>query len=259
MAKDDHITLGQMATILGRVDDELDGVQEQIEKTDKENDAALAAHIADRDNPHGLSAENIGAVPAGRKINGKTLDKDINLSAADLGIDSAEDADAAVSAHNTSDSSHGDIRELITGLADWLNALDDSEDEAMDQLSELVAVIKANRSNIQNLANELNSMAAGMDELSSAAVTIPVSSWKTNSDSVTVAAGLAYYADVTVSGLTETDMVDTVLDYGSLEIARSCQMSGTCNSQNGYIRYYAAQMPAAGMTATVYIHKGADE
>lgn len=259
MATNDHITLGQMATILGRVDKELDGVQDQIQQTDKENDAALAAHIADKDNPHGLDAEDVGAVPASRKINGKSLDEDINLSAADLGIDSAEDADAAVSAHNTSDAAHGDIRELITGLADWLNALDDSTDESMDQMSELVSIIKANRDNIQTLAGELNAMASGMDELSSAAITIPVSAWKGNTDAVTVAAGLAYYADVAVSGLTESDMVDTVLDHGSLEIARSCQMSGTCDSQAGSIRYYAAQIPAAGMTATVYIHKGADE
>lgn len=56
-----------------------------------------------------------------------------------------EYANNAISAHNTSTVAHSDIRELINGLTSRLNTLADSDDTTLDQLSEIVAYIKSNK------------------------------------------------------------------------------------------------------------------
>ncbi|MBR2181462.1 MAG: hypothetical protein IJ949_06185 [Oscillospiraceae bacterium] len=62
-----------------------------------------------------------------------------------------EHADNAVSGHNTDAEAHSDIRGLISELTRRLNALADSDDTTLDQLSELVAYIKNNRSLIDSV------------------------------------------------------------------------------------------------------------
>lgn len=54
-------------------------------------------------------------------------------------------ADNAVIKHNASDESHGDIRNLLSDLSERINAVLDSDDETLDELSEIVAYIKSNR------------------------------------------------------------------------------------------------------------------
>ena len=66
-------------------------------------------------------------------------------SAADVGADAAGTASGAVAAHNTSGAAHADLRALIEGLNNRLNALADSDDTTLDQLSEIVAYIKSNK------------------------------------------------------------------------------------------------------------------
>ena len=58
---------------------------------------------------------------------------------------------AELSAHNTSNSAHNDIRLLIQGLTDRLNTLADSDDETLDQMSEIVAYIEDNRDLIESI------------------------------------------------------------------------------------------------------------
>lgn len=74
---------------------------------------------------------------------------------------------ADISAHNTSTTAHTDIRSLITSLTTRLNALADSDDTTLDQMSEIVAYIKKNKSlidgvttskvNVSDIANNLTS------------------------------------------------------------------------------------------------------
>lgn len=45
----------------------------------------LSTHVADKSNPHEVTAGQVGAVPATRKVNGKALNVDITLTAADVG------------------------------------------------------------------------------------------------------------------------------------------------------------------------------
>lgn len=62
-----------------------------------------------------------------------------------------------VTNHNTSTSAHGDIRELITGLTTRLNTLANSDDTTLDQMSEIVAYIKNNKSLIDSVTtNKVN-------------------------------------------------------------------------------------------------------
>lgn len=66
-------------------------------------------------------------------------------SASDVGADAAGTAAAQVGAHNVSGAAHADMRALIEGLTSRLNALADSDDTTLDQLSEIVAYIKSNK------------------------------------------------------------------------------------------------------------------
>lgn len=67
-------------------------------------------------------------------------------TAEEVGADAAGTAESKVSAHNVSDAAHNDIRLLVQGLTDRLNALADSDDTTLDQMSEVVAYIKSNKS-----------------------------------------------------------------------------------------------------------------
>ena len=69
-----------------------------------------------------------------------------SYTASEVGADPSGTAAAQVAAHNTGTDTHSDIRLLIQGLTDKLNALADSDDTTLDQMSEVVAYIKSNKS-----------------------------------------------------------------------------------------------------------------
>ena len=80
----------------------------------------------------------------------------------------------ALSNHNVSSSAHNDIRNLITGLTTRLNALADSDDTTLDQLSEIVAYIKSNRSLIENVTTNKVNVTDIVDNLTSTATNRPL-------------------------------------------------------------------------------------
>lgn len=93
-------------------------------------------------------------IPSTRTVNGKALSSDITLSASDVKADASGTADSKVSGHNSSSTAHADIRSLITNLTTRLNTLADSDDETLDQMSELVEYIKANRTLIEEVTTK---------------------------------------------------------------------------------------------------------
>lgn len=117
------------------------------------------------------------------------------------GLASTSSVTGAISTHNTSTSAHNDIRDLINGLTTRLNTLADSDDTTLDQMSEVVAYIKANKSlidsittskvNVSDIINNLTtnvtnkplSAAQGVaikvliDELQASLDAIPQSDW----------------------------------------------------------------------------------
>lgn len=116
-----------------------------------------------------------GKVSTSRKINGKALSSDITLSASDVGADASGTASTSVSNHNTATSAHSDIRELITGLTTRLNTLADSDDTTLDQMSEVVAYIKANKELIESITTNKVSVSDIINNLTTNVSTKPLS------------------------------------------------------------------------------------
>lgn len=101
-----------------------------------------------------LSADDVGARPS-----------TWTPSASDVGADTAGTAETKVSTHNTATDAHNDIRLLITGLTNRINALANSEDVDLDQMAELVAYIKANRELIGQITTNKVSVSDIIDNL----------------------------------------------------------------------------------------------
>lgn len=87
----------------------------------------------------------------------------------------ATTAESKVAAHNSGTDTHSDIRVLIQGLTDRLNALADSDDTTLDQLSEVVAYIKSNRSLIEAITTSKVSVADIIDNLTTNVSNKPLS------------------------------------------------------------------------------------
>jgi hypothetical protein len=67
------------------------------------------------------------------------------------------DVSEQISNHNTTTDAHNDIRLLVEDLGARLNALADSDDTTLDQMSEIVAYIKSNKSLIEDVTtNKVN-------------------------------------------------------------------------------------------------------
>lgn len=63
----------------------------------------------------------------------------------------AENAQTSLSAHNTNTSAHADLRTELQALSNRINAVLDSDDETLDELSEIVAYIKSNKTLIDSI------------------------------------------------------------------------------------------------------------
>ena len=87
-----------------------------------------------------------------------------------MGADPAGTATSAVSQHNTDATSHNDLRLALKGLSDRINVVLDSDDATLDQMSEVVAYIKSNKSlidaittskvNVSDIVNNLTTNVA---------------------------------------------------------------------------------------------------
>lgn len=87
----------------------------------------------------------------------------------------SEEASALVTAHNTATDSHNDIRDLIVGLTTRLNTLANSDDTTLDQMSEVVAYIKSNKSLIDSITTSKVSVADIIDNLTTSVANKPLS------------------------------------------------------------------------------------
>lgn len=96
-------------------------------------------------------------------------------TASEVGADASGTAESKVSAHNVSDTAHNDIRLLVQGLTERLNALADSDDETLDQMSEVVAYIKSNKSLIDAITTGKVSVSDIVDNLTTNVSNKPLS------------------------------------------------------------------------------------
>ena len=108
------------------------------------------------------TAQEVGALPATTPI---------PSTAADVNAEPS----GAVSQHNVSGAAHSDIRLLIQGLSERLSAVADSDDTTLDQLSEIVAYIKSNKSLIDAIATSKVNVADIVDNLTTNVANKPLS------------------------------------------------------------------------------------
>lgn len=94
---------------------------------------------------------------------------------AEVGADPVGTAAAAVSEHNVASEAHNDIRLLISGLNERLNALANSDDTTLDQMAEVVAYIKDNRELIEQVTTGKVSVTDIVDNLTTNVSNQPLS------------------------------------------------------------------------------------
>lgn len=126
----------------------------------KAADAAAVGARFDSLSEEMLTQEADPTVPAWAKEPTKP-----SYTASEVGADPSGTAASQVSAHNTGTDTHSDIRLLIQGLTDRLNALADSDDTTLDQLSEIVAYIKSNRDLISAITTDKVNVSDIVDDL----------------------------------------------------------------------------------------------
>ncbi len=134
---------------------------------------------------------------------GKAADAEVvgnRLSALSEEIDTT--SESKVSAHNTGTDTHSDIRVLIQGLTDRLNALADSDDTTLDQLSEVVAYIKSNRSLIEAITTSKVGVADIVDNLTTNVSNKPLSA----------AQGVALKALINAIEVPSDDHINSLID-----------------------------------------------
>lgn len=100
---------------------------------------------------------------------------DIPTAPEAVGAEPKGTADTKVSEHNISDTAHNDIRLLVKNLTDKITALLDSDDETLDQTSEIVAYIKSNKSLIDAITTSKVSVADIVDNLTTNLANKPLS------------------------------------------------------------------------------------
>ena len=98
-----------------------------------------------------------------------------NQTAEQVGADPKGTASSLVSTHNSAVDAHNDIRLLITGLTDRLNAIADSDDVDLDQLSEIVTYIKSNKSLIDSITTNKVNVTDIIDNLTTSIANKPLS------------------------------------------------------------------------------------
>lgn len=98
-----------------------------------------------------------------------------SYTASEVGADATGTAESKVSDHNVSDTAHNDIRLLIEGLTTRLNALADSDDTTLDQMGEVVAYIKSNRSMISSITTDKVNVTSIVNDLTTNVANKPLS------------------------------------------------------------------------------------
>lgn len=139
-------------------DDIIEVLESEIERAllaEETINMSLHEHISDKTNPHNITKDQL------------ELENVDNTSDIDKPVSTAQQnaLDTALSTHNTSDSSHNDMRLIISGLTTRLNALADSDDTTLDQLSEIVAYIKNNKSIIDGITTSKVNVSDIIDNL----------------------------------------------------------------------------------------------
>lgn len=114
-----------------------------------------------------LSASDVGALPNTYTPPDQTAEQ--------VGADPAGTALTVVGEHNVAPDSHNDIRGALKALSDRLTAFFDSDDQTLDELSEIVAYIKSNKSLIDAITTSKVSVSDIVNDLTTNVANRPLS------------------------------------------------------------------------------------
>lgn len=126
-----------------------------------------ASDVGARPNTWMPTAQDVGALPSTYTPPNQTAEQ--------VGADPKGTAANAVSQHNTSDDAHNDIRLELQAINDRLTAFFDSDDQTLDELSEIVAYITRNKTLIEAITTSKVSVADIIDNLTTNVSNKPLS------------------------------------------------------------------------------------
>lgn len=107
--------------------------------------------------------------------------REVNLYLAELpsgdrdGGGSIADIEQVVSEHNTGTDAHADLRLELKAMADRINDILDSDDETLNEMHEVVAIIKSNKSLIEAITTSKVSVTDIVDNLATNVANKPLS------------------------------------------------------------------------------------
>lgn len=170
-------TPDQYAQFVAEVMAEADRAEAAAERAEASGGNVTPEQIAEAVNNY-LNENPVQATPIDATLtqSGQAADaKVVGDALGNLSEEIVTTAESKVSEHNTGTDTHSDIRMLISGLTDRLNALADSDDTTLDQLSEVVAYIKSNRNLIEAITTSKVSVADIIDNLTTNVENKPLS------------------------------------------------------------------------------------
>lgn len=156
--------------VVNKNSDVIDSELHKLDLKNQSQDELLATKEA-------LAAETTRAIESENAIAQSIADEAARaISAEDTLRDDLTDLiQTELSDHDISDSSHTDIRGLITELTAKLNTLADSDDTTLDQLSEIITYIKNNKSLIDGITTNKINLSDIIDNLTSTDINKPLS------------------------------------------------------------------------------------
>lgn len=126
-----------------------------------------ASDVGARPNTWMPTAQDVGALPSTYTPPNQTAEQ--------VGADPKGTAENAVSQHNTSDDAHNDIRLELKAINDRLTAFFDSDDQTLDELSEIVSYITNNKTLIESITTSKVSVADIVNNLTTNVSNKPLS------------------------------------------------------------------------------------
>ena len=135
---------------------------------EKQNPEIIEYILAKLDAAITISPEDIAVAVEGYM-------KENPITANDIGADPEGTAESKISEHNTAPDAHNDIRLLVQRLTERLSALADSDDTTLDQMSEIVAYIKSNKSLIDVITTSKINVSDIIDNLTTNVSNKPLS------------------------------------------------------------------------------------
>ena len=208
-------------------------------------------------------------VPNERTVNGKALDKDININYEDVGADPAGAASSVVGGHNRDENSHQDIRNQISSLGSEtiksVNGLKPDETGGVALQARHIGALPASggtmTGNIDLGGNALTNVKAPAAATDAATkgyvderivthqnVSVPASAW--HSGGTIGGAMRPIYADVTLSNVTSNMYVSVVFKQDDIE---AYNFAATCYVNDGFIEIYAETAPTVAITIPTII------